>query len=153
MTDHKLQVEAIAQGTVIDHIPAGMGIRILKFFQLTDQDQPITVGLNLRSKQQQQKDIIKVENTVFSVEQANQLALFAKDATINVIDDYQVVEKYRVNLPEAVNAVLSCPNSNCISHDEPVDSRFYVKEATDEVSLKCHYCEKSFSQTLFSELK
>lgn len=153
MTDHKLQVEAIAQGTVIDHIPAGMGIRILKFFQLTDQQQPITVGLNLRSKQSQQKDIIKVENTVFTVEQANQLALFAKGATINVIDDYQVVEKYRVSLPEAVNAVLSCPNSNCISHDEPVDSRFYVKEGEQEVTLKCHYCEKSFSQKLFSELK
>lgn len=153
MTEHKLQVEAISRGTVIDHIPSGMGIRILKFFQLTDQQEPITVGLNLRSKQQSQKDIIKVENTVFSVEQANQLALFAKDATINVIDDYQVVEKYRVSLPDAVNAVLSCPNSNCISHDEPVDSRFYVKGGKKEVSLKCHYCEKTFSQSLFNELK
>lgn len=153
MTDRKLQVEAISHGTVIDHIPAGMGIRILKFFQLTHQQQPITVGLNLRSKQQSQKDIIKVENTVFTVEQANQLALFAQNATINVIDDYQVVEKYHVELPEAVNAVLSCPNSNCISRDEPVNSRFYVKEKLSEIALKCHYCEKTFAQKLFSELK
>lgn len=153
MTDRKMQVEAISQGTVIDHIPSGMGIRILKFFQLTDQQEPITVGLNLRSKHQCQKDIIKVENTVFSVEQANQLALFAKNATINVIDDYKVVEKYTVSLPDAVNTVLSCPNSNCISHHEPVASRFYVKEGKDEVALKCHYCEKTFSQSLFSELK
>ena len=153
MTEHKLQVEAIARGTVIDHIPGGMGIRILKFFQLTDQQQPITVGLNLRSKQQHKKDIIKVENTLFTVEQANQLALFAKDATINVIDDYQVVEKFKVTLPDAVNGVLSCPNSNCISHDEPVASCFYVKvNQSDTVTLKCHYCEKSFAQNLFSEL-
>ncbi|MCM2679873.1 aspartate carbamoyltransferase regulatory subunit [Echinimonas agarilytica] len=154
MAEHKLQVEAIERGTVIDHIPAGMGIRILKFFQLTQQQDAITVGLNLRSKHSSsKKDIIKVENTIFDVQQANQLALFAKDATINVIDDYDVVEKYQVTLPEAVIGVLTCPNSNCICHDEPVDSRFYVTEDTPDVTLKCHYCEKSFSQRLFVELK
>ena len=152
MPEHKLQVEAIERGTVIDHIPAGMGIRILKFFQLSDQDHPITVGLNLRSKHQGKKDIIKVENTVFDVTQSNQLALFAKDATINVIDDYEVVEKYRVTLPDRIDSVLSCPNSNCISHHEPVSSKFHVSESKHGVVLKCHYCEKSFSQRLFSEI-
>lgn len=152
MPQHKLQVEAIAHGTVIDHIPAGMGIRILKFFQLSDQDHPITVGLNLRSKHQGKKDIIKVEDTVFDVTQANQLALFATEATINVIDDYEVVKKYRVTLPDAIDSVLSCPNSNCISHDEPVSTKFHISEADSGVILKCHYCEKSFNQRLFSEL-
>jgi len=148
----RLSVEAIANGTVIDHIPAGQGTKILKFFQLTDKHERITVGLNLRSGDEgEKKDLIKVENTKFTAEQANQLALFAPDATINVIEDYEVVNKFRVALPDAVTKVLSCPNSNCITHVEPVDSKFYLTQKQD-LKLKCHYCEKSFSQSLFAEV-
>ncbi|WP_199405196.1 MULTISPECIES: aspartate carbamoyltransferase regulatory subunit [Corallincola] len=149
----KMTVEAIAHGTVIDHIPAGQGVRILRFFQLTDGNERITVGLNLRSGDSQVKDIIKVENNVFTAEQANQLALFAPNATVNLIDNYQVVDKFHVTLPEQISSVLSCPNSNCISHDEPVNSRFFVAVKHEKVKLKCHYCEKSFSERLFKELK
>ncbi|GAA5219255.1 aspartate carbamoyltransferase regulatory subunit [Corallincola platygyrae] len=149
----KMTVEAITHGTVIDHIPAGQGVRILRFFQLTDGQERITVGLNLRSKNSGVKDIIKIENTVFTAEQANQLALFAPNATVNLINNYEVVDKFRVSLPDQINAVLSCPNSNCISHDEPVDSKFYVAVKQSKVKLKCHYCEKSFSERLFKELK
>ncbi|GLX83307.1 aspartate carbamoyltransferase regulatory subunit [Thalassotalea eurytherma] len=152
MTGRKLKVEAIASGTVIDHIPAGMGIRILNFFELTKQQDRITVGLNLKKSTGGKKDLIKVENTKFTKEQAQQLALFAQDATINVIEDYKVVEKFKVTLPEAIEEVLSCPNTNCITHDEPVSSTFYIKEQQDKVALKCHYCEKSFHQSFFKEL-
>lgn len=152
MTGRKLKVEAIASGTVIDHIPAGMGIRILNFFELTKQQDRITVGLNLKKSTGGKKDLIKVENTKFTKEQAQQLALFAQDATINVIEDYKVVEKFKVTLPEAIEEVLSCPNTNCITHDEPVSSTFYIKEQHEKVALKCHYCEKSFNQSFFKEL-
>ena len=152
MSKNKLKVEAIAQGTVIDHIPAGMGVRILKFFQLTDKNERITVGLNLRSGDTYKKDLIKVENTVFTVEQANQLALFASEATINEINDFKVVNKYKVQLPDAISGVLSCPNSNCITRHETVATRFYVTEKHTGTTLKCHYCEKSFQTSLFSEL-
>ncbi len=148
----KLQVEAIAHGTVIDHVPAGQGIKILKFFQLSAAQERITVGLNLPSKDQQRKDLIKVENTVFDENQANQLALFAPNATINVIEDFEVVRKFHVATPEQIKAVFACPNSNCISHNEPVDSHFYVRKHNDSTKLKCHYCEKSFHLSLFPEL-
>ncbi|SDI63493.1 aspartate carbamoyltransferase regulatory subunit [Ferrimonas sediminum] len=152
MAKNKLKVEAIERGTVIDHIPAGMGVRILKFFQLTDKNERITVGLNLRSGDEAKKDLIKVENTVFTVEQANQLALFASEATINEIRDFAVVNKYSVQLPESIDGVLRCPNSNCITHHEPAATRFYVKQKPRQTDLKCHFCEKSFHTTLFSEL-
>ncbi|TKB51506.1 aspartate carbamoyltransferase regulatory subunit [Ferrimonas sediminicola] len=152
MSKNKLKVEAIEQGTVIDHIPAGMGVRILKFFQLTDKNERITVGLNLRSGDSSKKDLIKVENTVFTVEQANQLALFASEATINEISDFKVVNKYKVQLPDAIGGVLRCPNSNCITRHETVATRFYVTEKHTGTTLKCHFCEKSFQTRLFSEL-
>jgi len=42
--DNKLQVEAIKRGTVIDHIPAQVGFKLLTLFKLTETDQRITIG-------------------------------------------------------------------------------------------------------------
>tara|TARA_R110001583_G_scaffold6618_2_gene33535 strand:- start:7479 stop:7937 length:459 start_codon:yes stop_codon:yes gene_type:complete len=151
MNPHKLQVEAIQNGSVIDHIPAQQGIKILKFFKLAQANAKITVGLNLNKNNGQRKDLIKVENTFINDEQANQLALFAPDATINLIENFKVVNKFKVQLPEAFVGVLACPNSNCISHNEPVKTKFYVNHRQD-LKLKCHYCEKSFDRSFFNEL-
>ena len=148
----KLQVEAIRQGTVIDHIPAGQGIKILDRLQLLDSNASITVGFNLPSKDQGHKDIIKVTNRMFSEQEANQLALFAPTATINVIDNYEVVDKFKMALPESLQGAFSCPNSNCITHNEPVDSHFSLREHKGDVRLKCKYCEKSFSKDIVAEL-
>lgn len=148
----QLQVEAIAHGTVIDHIPAGKGIQILKFFKLSSGSQRITVGLNLPSGDNKQKDLIKIENTIFDESQANQLALFAPHATVNSIENFEVIGKFKVALPEQIAGVFACPNSNCISHDEPIPSLFNIKQTEQALKLKCHYCEKLFSSELFTEL-
>ena len=126
--DNKLQVEAIKCGTVIDHIPAQVGFKLLSLFKLTETDQRITIGLNLPSGEMGRKDLIKIENTFLTEEQVNQLALYAPQATVNRIDNYDVVGKSRPSLPERINNVLVCPNSNCISHAEPVSSSFAVKK-------------------------
>lgn len=149
----KLSVEAIASGTVIDHIPAGQGVKILRFFELTEGDERVTIGFNLPSGESAKKDLIKVENAKFSAEQANQLALFAPGATINVIENYEVVRKFKVELPERISSVLTCPNSNCISRSEPLAvSQFTLTNKGQDILLKCHYCEKTYAQRFFSEL-
>ncbi|MFI0488034.1 MAG: aspartate carbamoyltransferase regulatory subunit [Yersinia sp. (in: enterobacteria)] len=142
--DYKLQVEAIKCGTVIDHIPAHIGFKLLSLFKLTATDQRITIGLNLPSKRSYRKDLIKIENTFLTEQQANQLVMYAPDATVNCIDNYDVVKKLTLSLPERIDAVLTCPNSNCISRNEPVDSSFKVKTQKNEIYLKCKYCEKEF---------
>jgi aspartate carbamoyltransferase regulatory subunit len=143
--DNKLQVEAIKRGTVIDHIPAQVGFKLLTLFQLTETEQRITIGLNLPSREQGRKDLIKIENTFLTDEQVNQLALYAPHATVNRIDEYEVVGKSRPNLPERIEKVLVCPNTNCISRSEPVYSSFAVKKRGEDISLKCKYCEKEFA--------
>ncbi len=148
MIDNKLLVEAICKGTVIDHIPAGQGVKILDRLHLLDSDARITVGFNLPSKLQGKKDIIKVTDRLFSEEEANELAIFAPTATINVINDYQVVGKFAMTIPEHLIGVFSCPNSNCISHSEPVSSHFQLSQKTNGIQLRCHYCEKSFSKNI-----
>lgn len=143
--DNKLQVEAIKRGTVIDHIPAQVGFKLLTLFQLTETEQRITIGLNLPSREQGRKDLIKIENTFLTPEQVNQLALYAPHATVNRIDNYEVVGKSRPTLPERIERVLVCPNTNCISRSEPVYSSFAVKMRGEDISLKCKYCEKEFA--------
>ncbi|MGL5815305.1 MULTISPECIES: aspartate carbamoyltransferase regulatory subunit [Aeromonas] len=148
---NQLQVEAIRQGSVIDHIPAGQGIKILKLFQLIETQERITVGFNLKSGALGKKDLIKIEHTRLTEQQANQLALFAPKATVNIIEDFVVVKKHQLALPEFITGVFHCPNSNCISHNEPVDSYFRVREVKGAVRMKCKYCEKSFTQDIVSE--
>lgn len=143
--DNKLQVEAIKRGTVIDHIPARVGFRLLTLFRLTETDQRITIGLNLPSGELGRKDLIKIENTFLTDEQVNQLAIYAPQATVNRIDNYEVVGKSRPALPERIENVLVCPNSNCISRNEPVATSFMVKKRPQDIALKCKYCEKEFS--------
>lgn len=72
--------------------------------------------------------------------------MYAPQATVNIIDDYQVVNKMALSLPELLEDVVPCPNSNCISHNEPVQSSFRVKKLASDVVLTCKYCEKEFER-------
>ncbi len=152
MIKKQLQVEAINTGTVIDHIPAGQGVKILSQLQLLSSTLRITVGFNLPSKALGLKDIIKVENRLFNEIEASELGLFAPTATINVIENYEVRDKFKMRVPERLEGIFECPNSNCISHNEPVQSSFQVKERLDDIKLKCKYCEKSFSKDIMAGL-
>lgn len=146
----QLQVEAICNGSVIDHIPAGQGINILKRFAMLDTraTNRITVGFNLPSGALGSKDLIKIENKQLTQTQVNQLALLAPSATVNIIENFEVVKKYRVELPNVIEGVYRCPNTNCISNYEPaVKTSFFIqKTKNNDIKLKCKYCEKAFDK-------
>ena len=151
MNAKQLSVEAIETGTVIDHIPAGLGLSILNQFKLLDYGSAVTVGFNLPSKTQGSKDIIKIKEVLFDEKSANRLALFAPEATVNLIENFQVVRKLHLKMPDTISEVFRCPNSNCASHGEPVNSRFYVRQHQGQTRLKCHYCEKTFPREVATE--
>ena len=151
METPKLSVEAIEKGTVIDHIPAGLGLTILRQFKLLHYGSAVTVGFNLPSKTQGSKDIIKITGVWLDDNAANRLALFAPEAVVNTIDHFKVINKRRLTLPDEIAEVFRCPNTNCASHGEPVKSRFYVRKQSGQTKLKCHYCEKTFSRDSVAE--
>ncbi|MCP1660055.1 aspartate carbamoyltransferase regulatory subunit [Neisseria perflava] len=151
MEKKQYSVEAIENGTVIDHIPAGKGLAILRQFKLLHYGNAVTVGFNLPSKNFGSKDIIKISGVQLDENAGNRLALFAPEATVNVIEDFKVVDKRHLTLPDEISEVFRCPNSNCASHGEPVKSRFYVKTHNGQTRLKCHYCEKTFSRDSVTE--
>ena len=147
MQIHKLQVEAIKSGSVIDHIPAHIGFKLLSLFRFTETEKRITIGLNLPSKKLGKKDIIKIENTFLSADQINQLVIYAPHVTVNYIHEYNLVGKTFPALPEKINRILICPNSNCVSHYNFITSSFiFKKDKHSNMNLKCKYCEKEFSK-------
>ena len=151
MENKKLSVEAIEKGTVIDHIPAGKGLIILRQFKLLHYGSAVTVGFNLPSKTQGSKDIIKITGVWLDDNAANRLALFAPEAVVNTIDHFKVINKRRLTLPDEIAEVFRCPNANCASHGEPVKSRFSIRGQGSQTKLKCHYCEKTFSRDSVTE--
>ncbi len=145
----KLMVEAIANGTVIDHIAPGQAINILRMFKFLSRNNQLTVGFNLRSGDMGKKDIIKISDVVFSPSETEQLAILAPNATINQIENYKVVDKYKLRLPRETVGVFACPNSNCITNvEKDATPRFKISKEGDVVMMRCHYCEKVFERDI-----
>ena len=141
-----LAVSAIKNGTVIDHITAGQAYRIVKFFNLGSHHKQITLGLNLPSDSMEYKDIIKIEEWELMPDQANQVAILAPRATINIIEDFKVTKKFKVSLPASISSVITCPNPKCISNHETINSFFHVLPSKPLVRLQCKYCRKMYTQ-------
>lgn len=135
----ELAVAALRSGTVIDHIPAGVLFEVAKLLQLESSECQLTIGNNLPSRSLGLKGIIKVANTTFPEAVMNRIALLAPEADVNVIDNYEVVEKRRVELPDTLVNVVRCHNPKCITNNEPMSTRFVVIER-NPVKIRCSYC-------------
>jgi aspartate carbamoyltransferase regulatory subunit len=140
-----LPVAAIRNGTVIDHIPAYLALKIILLLKLDKHDKMITIGLNLPSSSYGLKDIIKVEKEL-TLEEANQVAIFAPKATINIIQDYEVAKKFKVQIPSFIEGIFSCANPRCVSNHEKIKSYFHIIQRPHQVFLQCRYCKKSTPQ-------
>jgi aspartate carbamoyltransferase regulatory subunit len=145
-----LSVSAIHNGTVIDHIPAGQALRIIQLLRLLEKKHKVTVGLNLPSKRMGLKDLIKIEDHKLTKDEANEITIFAPEATINIIQNFEVTGKLNTSLPSGINAVFVCPNPCCVSRSEPVESSFIINEHGKQVKLTCRYCEKTYDRNKVS---
>lgn len=144
----ELVISKIREGTVIDHIPAGKAILVLKILGIDERTkETVSMALNVPSKKMGKKDIVKVEGLFIKEEELNKIALIAPNATINLIRDYEIEKKFKVKLPEIVKGILRCPNRMCISNSkEPIASIFYVRAHGNDVFAKCHYCGRRIKE-------
>jgi aspartate carbamoyltransferase regulatory subunit len=141
----QLSVSAIQNGTVIDHVPAKTLFKVIQILGLDHIDNQITFGTNLESKKLGRKAIIKISGIYFEDEDINRIALVAPDAKLNIIRDYEVVEKRVVEVPDYISGIAKCMNPKCITNFETVTTKFKVVSKKN-VALKCHYCEKITTQ-------
>ena len=138
----ELNVSAIKNGTVIDHIAQGQVERVLYILNLSDFEDQIYLGANLDSKKYGKKGIMKVSNKFFAPEEINKIALISPTATVIEIRDYEVTKKEQVQIPNEIKGFVKCMNPNCITNHEQVPTHFEVTNKI-EIVLKCRYCEKN----------
>ncbi|MBM6883875.1 Aspartate carbamoyltransferase regulatory chain [uncultured Bacteroides sp.] len=137
----ELQVAALENGTVIDHIPSDKLFTVVSLLNLKDMDSNITIGYNLESKKLGKKGIIKIADKFFTDEEINRISVVASNIKLNVIRNYAVVEKKEAIMPDELKGIVKCNNPKCITNNEPMQTWFHVTDK-EKGLLKCHYCEK-----------
>ena len=142
-----LVVEKIKDGTVIDHIAAGKGSRVL---QMLSVHYPISGAaaliLNAHSKKLGRKDIVKLEGIFIDEKIANRLSIMAPNATMNIIRGGKVADKHRVAVPRVLSGILACPNPKCITNSERAETSF----SAEGTRFRCRHCERTFRADEFA---
>jgi aspartate carbamoyltransferase regulatory subunit len=136
-----LQVNAIENGTVIDHIPSKAVFAVARILNLENYNDMILIGTNLESKKLPLKGIIKIRDKYLKKEEVNKIALVAPEATHIVIENYAIKEKTVVSIPDQIEGITRCVNPNCITNSENVKTKFNVI-SKNPIRLRCLYCEK-----------
>ena len=131
-------VAAIKDGTVIDHIPSDKTYQVAQLLGLQNLETPVTIGYNFLSKKLGKKGIIKVEDKFFTDEEISRLSVVTPNIVLNIIRDFEVVEKKTVVTPSEIKGIVKCNNPKCITNNEPMKTHFHVENGI----LTCHYCEK-----------
>ena len=121
-----LQVAALRNGTVIDHIPSEKLFTIVRLLGLEHMKNNITIGFNLESKKLGRKGIIKIADKFFCDEEINRISVVAPHVKLNIIRDYEVVEKKEVRMPDDLKGIIKCANPKCITNNEPMATLFHV---------------------------
>ena len=135
-----LKVSKIEQGTVIDHIPAGKALKIVKMLEI-ESDHPFIIAINVDSSKNGKKDMVKIEDKFLSKKETDKISLVAPSATINIIRKGRVSDKRKVAPPQELKGILTCPNRVCITNSEKCETRFSKKAG----KYHCYFCERCFS--------
>jgi len=135
-----LNIEEIKNGIVIDHIKAGLGIRIFNWLSLDKAPYTVAFVANATSEKCGRKDIIKIDNTISINTEV--LGLIDPNITVNIIENERITKKIKLSLPEKVENVLICKNPRCISSTEKYITHVFHLENPDIRTYRCEYCDE-----------
>ena len=143
MEQSDLTVRRIKDGTVIDHIDVGIGLKVLEALQIDGSDgDVITIALNVQNRKLKKKEIIKVEEKFLEDDDTNKLTVRAHTTTVNIVQNYKLVEKRRVSLPNEIDRIFRCSNPECVTNsNEHIESIMDVLDK-EKLVLKCRYCNR-----------
>ena len=135
-----LNIEQIKNGIVIDHIKAGLGIRIFNWLRLDKADYTVAFVTNANSASSGKKDIIKIDNNI-SIN-LDVLGLIDPNITVNIIENERITKKIKLQLPHKVENVLICKNPRCISSTENYLTHIFYLEDPEFRTYRCEYCDE-----------
>ena len=134
-----MTVDTIKNGIVIDHITAGLGMKIYSLVKLEDLDCSVALIKNAPSRKMGKKDIIKINEAIDL--KADILGYVDPDITVNIIKDGKTVEKRQIALPEKLENVISCKNPRCITTTEQELPQIFKLTDKENRIYRCIYCE------------
>tara|TARA_Y100000768_G_C23958657_1_gene674120 strand:- start:531 stop:1004 length:474 start_codon:yes stop_codon:yes gene_type:complete len=147
------RVTAICNGTVIDHIPGGKSLQVLRMLKLdSGRSNPISLVMNVPSDKLGRKDVLKIEDRELVQEELDRLAIIASEASIAIIRNYSVAEKRKIILSDELVNIIKCSFSNCITQNErePLPNKMVVVDK-NPVEIRCFYCGKIQDVTEITE--
>lgn len=134
-----MNIDAIHNGIVIDHIPAGAGMELYKLLGLDTLDCSVAIIKNAHSNKDGKKDILKVDSEIDL--DLDLIGYLAPNAKINFIKDGILAEKRAATLPKTLTNVIKCKNPRCITRTEQeLDQIFRLTDAAKR-EYRCIYCE------------
>ncbi len=134
-----MNIDSIQNGVVIDHITAGLGMKLYELLDLASLDASIALIKNVGSKKMGKKDIIKIDADIDL--NLDVIGFVDPDATINIIKNGVLVEKCSIGMPYTLTNVIKCKNPRCItSCEQELDHIFKLTDKENKV-YRCIYCE------------
>ena len=147
-----LNVGAIEEGFVLDHIKAGKAMTIYHDLKLDKLDCSVAIIKNAKSNKMGKKDIIKVECPIEALD-LDILGFIDHNITVNVIKGDRIVEKKELKLPKQVKNVIKCKNPRCVtSIEQELDQIFILADEEKEV-YRCKYCEEKYTNPNRRQIK
>ena len=138
-----LNVGALREGYVLDHIKAGKAMTIYHDLKLDKLDCTVAIIKNARSQKMGKKDIIKVECPIEDLD-LDILGFIDHNITVNIIKNSEIVDKKTLHLPRKITNVIRCKNPRCItSIEQELDHVFVLTDPENEV-YRCMYCEEKY---------
>ena len=138
-----LNVGAITEGFVLDHIQAGTSLSLYHDLKLDELDCCVAIIKNARSNKMGKKDILKVECNIDTLD-LDVLGFIDHKITVNIIKGEQIVEKRVLHLPKEIKNVIHCRNPRCItSIEQELDQIFLLTDEATE-TYRCKYCEEKY---------
>lgn len=138
-----LNVGALETGFVMDHIKAGKAMTIYHDLKLDQLDCTVAIIKNAKSNKMGKKDIIKVECPVDQLD-LGIVGFIDPNITVNVIENGEIVEKKKLELPKEIRNVIRCKNPRCITSIEQGLDQVFVLTDKQKAVYRCKYCEEKY---------
>lgn len=145
------KIGMIENGINLDHMPQGSAWYIIRLLKLDSSKYPVGIGLNLVSQKLGRKDLVKIENYKLSSRELELVSVFAPGATYSEIENFKVVKKQQLELPNKIAELIVCPNHRCISHQHK--SLFLLYGNTINLIAECYYCSQKYDLRVLDQYK
>ncbi len=140
-----LNVGAIKEGYVLDHIKAGTCLDIYHYMKLDQMDCTVAMIMNARSNKMGKKDILKIECNPALIN-LDILGFIDNNITVNLVQNQEIVSKKELALPKQIKNVIHCHNPRCISSiEQELDQIFYLTDEEKKI-YRCKYCETKYKK-------